>query len=380
MSELERLKLLSSQMHLEPAGGEECPPLSRNKKDSIYTSHAMLPNGKRIRLLKSLLTSVCERDCYYCPFRQGRDFRRATFKPEEFAKVFMYMHRAGMVEGIFLSSGVINGGVFTQDKILDTAEILRNKHQYQGYLHLKVMPGVQQAQVEQAMLLADRVSVNLEAPNTKRLRQLAPHKEFSEELLQPLRWADHIRRDKSPHKAWKGSWPSTVTQFVVGGADESDLELLSTTEKLHRQMGLARAYFSGFNPIPDTPLEDKAPTPLIRQNRLYQASFLIRDYGFNLEEMPFEGGGNLPLEQDPKLAWAKINLRGQPIEVNSAPRQQLLRVPGIGPKGVEAIIQARRQLKLRDLSQLTKLGIVSRKAAPYILMDGVQPAHQLSLF
>lgn len=374
------MKLLSSQMHLEPAGGEECPPLSSRKEDSIHTSRAMLPNGQRIRLLKSLLTSVCERDCYYCPFRQGRDFRRATFKPDEFAKVFMYMHKAGMVEGIFLSSGVINGGIYTQDKILDTAEILRYKYNYQGYLHLKVMPGAQQAQVEQAMLLADRVSVNLEAPNTKRLRQLAPHKEFSEELLRPLQWAEQIRKGRSPFKAWKGSWPSTVTQFVVGGADESDLELLSTTEKLHRQMGLARAYFSRFNPIPDTPLENKVPTPLIRQNRLYQASFLIRDYGFNLEEMPFEEGGNLPLHKDPKLAWAQRNLTGNPIEVNSASRQQLLRIPGIGPKGVNSILHARRQSKLRDVSQLTKLGIVSRKAAPFILMDGVQPAHQLSLF
>jgi len=292
----------------------------------------------------------------------------------------MYMHKAGMVEGMFLSSGVINGGVSTQDQILATAEILRRKYDYQGYLHLKVMPGVEKAQVEQAMLLADRISVNLEAPNTDRLRRLAPHKEFTEELLKPLHWADQIRKEQSPHTAWKGTWPSTVTQFVVGGADESDLELLSTTGKLHRQMGLARAYFSGFSPITDTPLENKTPTPLERQNRLYQASFLIRDYGFTLEEMPFEERGNLPLEIDPKLAWAKRNLIGQPIEINSAPRHILLRIPGIGPKGVETIIRARRELKLRNLSQLTKLGVMARKAAPFILLDGVQPAHQLSLF
>lgn len=285
-----------------------------------------------------------------------------------------------MVEGIFLSSGVIHGGIFTQDQILATSEILRRKYNYQGYLHLKVMPGVEKAQVEQAMLLADRISVNLEAPNTDRLRRLAPHKEFTEELLKPLYWANQIREDRSPAKAWNGTWPSTVTQFVVGGADESDLELLSTTEKLHRQMGLARAYFSGFSPISDTPLENKAPTPLERQYRLYQASFLIRDYGFSLEEMPFVNEGNLPLEVDPKLAWAKMNLVGQPIELNSAPRHMLLRIPGIGPKGVETIIKARRELKLRSLSQLTKLGVMARKAAPYILLDGVQPAHQLSLF
>jgi predicted DNA-binding helix-hairpin-helix protein len=380
MSEFERLKLLSSQMHLEPSEGDECPQMSSRKEDSIYTSHATLPNGNRIKLLKTLLTSVCERDCYYCPFRKGRDFRRASFKPDEFAKIFMYMHNAGMVDGIFLSSGVINGGIYTQDKMLATAEILRRKHNYKGYLHLKVMPGAEKAQVRQAMLLADRLSVNLEAPNTDRLKRLAPHKEFTQELLKPLQWADQIRKEQSPHKAWKGTWPSTVTQFVVGGADESDLELLSTTEKLHRQMSLARAYFSGFNPISDTPLENKTPTPLERQNRLYQASFLIRDYGFTLEEMPFKDGGNLPLEVDPKLAWAQHHLTEQPIEINRAPRYQLLRIPGIGPKGVEKILSARRIATIRNLSQLTKLGIIARKAAPFILLDGNQPAYQRSLF
>ena len=379
MSELTRLAVLTQQMHLEPSGGLECPDLSSRKQDSINVSHAMLPNGHKIKLLKTLLTSVCERDCYYCPFRAGRDFRRATFKPEEFAKIFMYMHHAKLVEGIFLSSGVINGGVYTQDQLLAAAEILRQKYAYQGYLHLKLMPGVQQAQVEQAMLLADRVSVNLEAPNTERLRKLAPHKEFIQELLNPLRWVDEIRRTQSPRKAWKGTWPSTVTQFVVGGADESDIELLSTTENLHRQMNIARAYFSAFSPVSNTPLENKLPTPLARQNRLYQASFLIRDYGFNLEEMPFEGDGNLPLGVDPKTAWAQQSLQ-TPIEINTAPREMLLRIPGIGPKGVETILKARKALKLRDLSQLTKLGVRAKQAAPFILLDGTQPAYQMALF
>ena len=371
--------MLTQQMHLEPSGGFECPELSSRKQDSIAVSHAMLPSGRKIKLLKTLLTSVCERDCYYCPFRSGRDFRRATFKPDEFAKIFMYMHNAGLVEGVFLSSGVVNGGVYTQDQLLATAEILRHNYAYRGYLHLKMMPGAQHAQVEQAMLLADRVSVNLEAPNTERLQKLAPHKQFVEELLNPLRWAEEIRKAQTPHKAWKGTWPSTVTQFVVGGADESDIELLSTTEYLHHQMGLARAYFSAFNPVSDTPLENKLPTPQKRQNRLYQASFLIRDYGFNLEEMPFEGNGNLPLEVDPKTAWAQQSLKN-PVEINTAPREMLLRIPGIGPKSVAIILKTRRESKLRDLSQLTKLGIRAKSAAPFILLDGAQPAYQMALF
>lgn len=379
MSELTRLAMLTQQMHLEPSGGLECPELSSRKQDSIAVSHAMLPNGRKIKLLKTLLTSVCERDCYYCPFRSGRDFRRATFKPDEFAKVFSYMHQSGLVEGIFLSSGVINGGVYTQDQLLATAEILRGKYAFSGYLHLKMMPGAQQAQVEQAMLLADRVSVNLEAPNTERLQKLAPHKDFIEELLTPLRWVQEIRSSQAAQKAWKGTWPSTVTQFVVGGADESDIELLATTEYLHRQLGLARAYFSAFSPVVDTPLENKLPTPQERQNRLYQASFLLRDYGFSLEEMPFEKTGNLPLSVDPKTAWAQQSLQ-TPVEINTAPREVLLRIPGIGPKSVAIILKMRRETKLRDLSQLTKLGIRAKQAAPFILLDGTQPEYQMALF
>ena len=374
------MQLLTQQMHLEPAEDALCPQLSSRKQDEVYISSAALPNGKRISLLKTLLTSVCERNCFYCPFRSGRDFRRASFKPDEFAKLFMYMHKTGKVEGIFLSSGVVGGGIRTQDQLLDTAAIMRRKYNYQGYLHLKIMPGADKEQVRQAMLLADRVSINLEAPNTERLQRLAPKKQFLDELLSPLRWADEIRREQSPHQAWKGTWPSTVTQFVVGGADESDLELLTTTENLYHQMGLARAYYSAFNPIPDTPLENKTPTPLIRQNRLYQASFLLRDYGFSMEELPFETGGDLPLDTDPKTAWAKANFRDQPIEINRAPREILLRIPGIGPKGVQAILKARRDQKLVNLEMLIKLGIRAQKAAPFILIDGHQAARQLTLF
>jgi predicted DNA-binding helix-hairpin-helix protein len=380
MSELSRLQLLTAQMHLEPAEDTHCPQISTRKQDEVYVSKAQLPNGKSISLLKTLLSSVCERNCFYCPFRSERDFRRASFSPDEFAKLFMYMHKTGKVEGIFLSSGVFDGGLRTQDKLLDTATLMRRKYQYQGYLHLKIMPGADKEQVRQAMLLADRISINLEAPNTKRLQLLAPKKQFLDELLQPIRWADQIRRENHPYQAWKGTWPSTVTQFVVGGADESDNELLVTTEKLHRQMGLARAYFSGFSPVPDTPFENRAPTPLIRQNRLYQASFLLRDYGFNMEELPFQSEGNLPLEVDPKLAWAELNLQNQPIEINHAPRELLLRIPGVGPLGVKKIIKARRDQKLRSLATLKKLGIQAKKAAPYILLDGQQPAHQLALF
>ena len=380
-----RLKALSEQMSFEPAedhglASSPYPDRTENCPDAVFVHPAVLPNGKRIKLLKTLLTSVCERDCYYCAFRKGRDFRRATFRPEEFARLFLSLTRRGITEGVFLSSGMAGGGISTQDKLLDTADILRNKLGFRGYIHLKVMPGSEHAQVERAMLLADRVSINLEAPNSERLLQLAPHKQFIQELLEPLKWMHEIRENRSPAHTWKGRWPSSVTQFVAGGAGETDLELLTATQYLYHKLGLVRAYFSPFNPVPGTPLENQLPTPPIREHRLYQASFLLRDYGFDIEELPFEEDGLLPVKVDPKLAWARKNLVGSPIEINRADRQELIRVPGIGIKGAEIIMRARRQAKILDLSALKKLGLLAERAAPFLLFNGRKMVYQPSLF
>ncbi len=376
MEPIDRLKFLSSQMSFEPDGerrGNTPDCYTPKEKDQVFIHPAQMPGGKQIKLLKTLLTSACERDCFYCPFRAGRDFRRATFKPEEFAGLFGKLTQSGAAEGIFLSSGIAGGGIRTQDKLLDTADILRHKLGFRGYIHLKVMPGAEKAQVERAMQLADRLSVNLEAPNTERLARLAPGKNFMEELLLRLRWIEEIRRTQPTYKGWNGKWPSTVTQFVAGGADEADVELLTTTEWLMKNVRLKRAYYSAFTPIRDTPMENKAAVDPLREHRLYQASFLLRDYGFVLEDLPFAQDGNLPLNHDPKLAWAELNLSEHPLELNRAEKKELLRIPGIGPRGAEAIVNSRRHGKLRDLAALKKLGIVAERAAPYILMDG-QPA------
>jgi predicted DNA-binding helix-hairpin-helix protein len=385
MDSVDRLHLLSEQMELEPAEERhesEARPVcfTPKQRHAVFVHSAQLPNGQSIKLLKTLLTSACERDCYYCPFRAGRDFRRATFKPEEFANVFIELNRKGIAEGTFLSSGIAGGGMQTQDQLLDTADILRNKLGFRGYIHLKIMPGAEKAQVERSMQLADRVSVNLEAPNTNRLAKLAPHKRFLDELLQPLRWMEEIRRSQPAYKGWNGRWPSNTTQFVVGGADESDLELLTTTAWLNKNVRLKRAYFSAFNPIVDTPFENKTATDPLREHRLYQASFLLRDYGFDLEDMPFTDNGFLPLHSDPKLAWAQLNLKDQPIEINRAERRDLIRIPGIGSKGAEAILRARKTNKLNDLSTLRKLGIMVERSSPFILLNGKRAANQLSLF
>jgi predicted DNA-binding helix-hairpin-helix protein len=380
MDAIGRLKLLSDQMSLEPA--DENKSSRRNlthRSNDICIQPAQMPNGRQIFLLKTLLTSVCERDCFYCPFRAGRDFRRATFRPDDFARLFVSLVSAGAAEGIFLSSGIAGGGIRSQDQLIATADILRTKLGFRGYIHLKIMPGAEKSQVVKAMHLANRVSINLEAPNPEKLSRLAPQKGFLEELLQPLRWVDEIRHSAPPLKTWNGHWPSLVTQFVAGGSDESDLELLTTTRWLNKNVHLQRAYFSAFNPIPKTPLENKAATHPLREHRLYQASFLLRDYGYDLEELPFETNGNLPLPADPKLLWAQANLANQPIEINNADRNQLLRIPGIGPKGAESILMARRDKKLDSLCSLRKLGIAfPDRAAPFLLINGKRPAYQSS--
>jgi predicted DNA-binding helix-hairpin-helix protein len=399
MDSIAKLKMINTDMRLEVddspppapaqpfslAGSPACPgtPPAQPKEagDGLPIHMAALPNGQRMPLLKTLITSACERNCYYCPFRAGRDFRRMTFKPDEMAQTVVDLTKAGVIKGAFISSGIAGGGVRTQDKLLDTAAILRKKHQYRGYLHLKLMPGAEAAQVERAMQLADRVSVNLEAPNTRRLSLLAPQKMFMDELLQPLRTVEHIRQTQPGYRGWNGRWPSSTTQFVVGAVGESDLELLQTVAYLYKNLRLARSYFSGFGPITGTPFEDRPAINPWREHRLYQASFLLRDYGFELEEMPFLGEGQLPLETDPKQAWAHTNLSEAPLEINRAERRDLLRVPGIGPKGAQAILAVRqRGGSFKSVDDLKALGVWANRAAPYILIDGHRPPVQLNLF
>ena len=339
---------------------------------SIY--QVTTPRGPK-PVLRTMMTTACERNCFYCAFRAGRSStERLTLQPAEMAEGFTRMQKAGLVDGLFLSSGIIGGGVKAQDKIIDTAEILRKKQKYGGFIHLKIMPGAEYEQVRRAMQLADRVSVNLEGATQGRLAQLAPQKEFWDELLLRLMWTEQIRREERVRA-------SSVTQFVVGAAGDTDLELISLSEKLYQQAGLRRVYYSSFFPVPDTPFENLPPASAKRQHRLYQASFLLRDYNWETEDIGFGADQNLRLDVDPKQAWADLYLRAAPVELNQADRQTLLRVPGIGPKSADRILRARRLGRLTDLKTLRALGVASpQKAAPYVLLDGRQPVHQLALF
>ena len=383
--------LASLECDGEPALGTAPTPRQQAKRDFLADAVVQVqrPNGP-LTVLRTMQSSACERNCNYCPFRAGRSgIARLSFTPDELAREFDKMQRAGVVSGLFLSSGVVGGGVRAMDPMLATVELIRRKYDYRGYVHLKIMPGAERGQVEQAVRLADRVSINLEGVDAGRLAYLAPQKDFAGELLPAMRWFHEMVGAPGPsfdrlrtppldqRRALPVKIPSLVTQFVVGPAGESDRELLATADHLYRQLRLARAYYSGFNPIPDTPLADIPPAPPIREHRLYQADWLLRFYGFALDELPFEPDGGLPSGVDPKLVWARRHLLGRPVEVNRASRSELLRVPGIGPRSADAILRARRQGRLRDLADLSALGAVTSRAAPFILLDGKCPPRQL---
>jgi len=365
----------------EPAGDSPQTERKRRSRKQEFNlndciSHLSTPRGPKA-VMKSMMTTACERNCNYCVFRAGRaKTKRVTFSPDEMASAFQTLEGAGKVDGLFLSSGIIKGSVATQDKLIEAADIIRNKQRYRGYIHLKIMPGIEYDQLYRSMQLADRVSVNLEAPTSGRLAALAPKKIFVEELVRMLQWAEQIRRDHQNEKL-----ASSVTQFVVGAVGDTDLELMTMSDKLYSQAKLARVYYSAFGPVPGTPFENLPATEAIREFRLYQSSFLLRDYKWDVEELPFLGSGNLRTDVDPKQAWADEHLLHQPIEVMSADREQLLRIPGVGPVGANAIIRSRRRGKLTELIQLKQIGIrTPHRLAKYVLLNGRQPTRQLSLF
>ncbi len=362
--------------HAKPASHASVATL----KERFPVTMAHLPNGKTIPLLKTMQTSICENDCNYCCFRSGRDTPRAILSPDELASAVVKLSRAGIAKGVFLSSGIAGGGVRSQDRIIATAEILRQKYHYQEYIHLKIMPGAEKEQVFRAMQLADRVSINLEGPDERSLSLLAPRKVFLNQLLEPLRMIEEIRKRYPSHLAWKGVWPSSCTQFVVGAAGETDLDLLQTTVNLYSNYRISRAYFSKFTPVSDTPFENIPALNAWRQHRLYQAFYLLRDYGFELEELPFMGQGYLDLAKDPKLSWAERHFSQNPVEINRADYQQLLKIPGIGPVSAKRICESRVHGKIRDITSLQKMGIISQRAARFILLDGRKPAYQPPLF
>jgi predicted DNA-binding helix-hairpin-helix protein len=381
MDRFKKLNLLSENMDAEEGESLETSLMNCPEKSTVenhpHVTYAKMSGGKTLPILKSMITSVCERNCKYCSFRSARDFQRATFTPDEMASTFLDLYQKNFAKGLFLSSGIAGGGVRIQEKIIDTAEILRTKKKFDGYLHMKIMPGAEYDQIKQLMKYADRVSINLEAPNPERLKSIAPLKNFGEELFSRLKWVDTIRKNHDPKQNWRQKWPSLTTQMVIGPSGENDVEILKASDYLIQNFHLARIYYMTFSPVLNTPLENFPPENPMRGHRLYQVSFLLRDYGFTFEDFAFDHRGRLDLEVDPKKFWAETNLKGNPIEINRASREELLRIPGIGPKRVEMIARYRKRMKIQSEDDLKLLGISIESVAQYILLNGKTPIHQM---
>ncbi len=318
--------------------------------------------GRCLPLFKVLLSNQCRNDCHYCALRSSANVPRAGFTTGELVQTFLTLLRGGRVQGMFLSSAVCGSAERTQERMLQVVEVLRHRHHYRGYIHLKLLPGVSDAAIEASLRLADRLSVNLEAPSVAHLARIAPDKAFRRELLGPL--------ERAAAMAGPGVLRSGLTtQFVVGGAEETDREVLGAGDWLYRKLGLRRAYYSGFRPLPDTPLEGVSPASALREHRLYQADFLLRHYDVGLSELVFSPDGGLPTEHDPKLAMALAAADRYPLEVNRASKEELLRVPGLGPVSVERILSCRRERRIRDRRQLAKLG-VRNQALEFLTLAG----------
>jgi predicted DNA-binding helix-hairpin-helix protein len=374
MDKLEKMKLLAhaAQYDLCAACGTQAPRVRDEIGRWLYP--AVLPNGKTVSLLKILQSNACENDCFYCGSRRSRNGPRLTLSPQELAWSFDQLARTGRAQGLFLSSAVCHDAGRTMAEMIATVELLRFKYGFRGYIHLKLLPGCESAAVERAVQLADRVSVNLEAPNPQRLQRLSADKRFAEDLLQPMQYAKRFRDQEL------GARAGLTTQFVVGAAGESDEEILRTVDGLYRQVGLTRAYFSAFQPVPGTPLENLRATPPLREHRLYQSDFLFRYYGLAFDDLAFDKSGALFAAADPKMVWAQRHPEYFPIEINHASREQLLRVPGIGPRSARRILQMRREGRVHRIEDLRAVGAVAQRAAPFILLNGCRPLQQLSLW
>jgi len=334
--------------------------------------HAYAPDGRCISLLKVLLTNHCIFDCHYCINRKSSNVRRARFSPQEVADLTLTFYRRNYIEGLFLSSGIVKSSNHTMEQLVETARILREEHDFRGYIHLKTIPEADPELVHLAGLYADRVSINVELPTEAGLTRLAPDKSAKqiEGAMGGLKMAitDHKDASKRYKHAPKFAPAGQSTQMIVGADAASDADIVAKASKLYDRFRLRRVYYSAFSPIPDASavLPLKRP-PLIREHRLYQSDWLMRFYGYAPGEVAqaAEADGMLPLDIDPKLAWALKFRERFPVDVNRAPRELLLRVPGLGVKAVDRILQVRRQRALR-LDDVGRLTVSVAKMRPFI--------------
>ncbi|MGZ3259374.1 MAG: putative DNA modification/repair radical SAM protein [Croceibacterium sp.] len=341
--------------------------------------HAYAPDGRCISLLKILLTNHCVFDCHYCINRKSSNVRRARFSPQEVADLTLSFYKRNYIEGLFLSSGIVKSSDHTMEQLIETARILREEHDFRGYIHLKTIPEADAELVHRAGLYADRVSINVELPTDAGLARLAPDKNARriEGAMGGLKLAIAEAKDATKRfkHAPKFAPAGQSTQMIVGADAANDAEIIGKASRLYDRFRLRRVYYSAFSPIPDASavLPLRRP-PLIREHRLYQSDWLMRFYGYAPAEVMqvAEAAGMLPLDIDPKLAWALKFRERFPVDVNKAPREMLLRVPGLGVRAVDQVIASRRHRTLR-LDDVAGLTVSIAKIRPFIVAADWRP-------
>lgn len=333
--------------------------------------------GMRMSLLRVLMTNACSFNCHYCPMRRDRSMPRTLLKPEELVRIFLGALARGWCEGLFVTTGIPGRPVKVMDDLIHALALLRERHHFRGYIHVKIVPGADSAQIERITALASRVSLNLEAPCGESLARIAPDKNFDRSLatLEEARTLVVQEREAQAYgrprdQLHPGGTSGMTMQFVVGATPDSDRALVGRVSELYARGGIHHAHFAAFRPIRDTPLENVRATPALREHRLYQADYLLRRYGFAADELVFDGDGNLPLATEPKVAWALANPERFPVEVRTASRSALVRVPGIGPATARRIVAERGGAILRGLGDLRRLGVVTARAAGFLTLGG----------
>lgn len=374
---LEKLKVLAESAKYDVSCSSS-GTVRKNKPGSLGNTvggmgicHSFTEDGRCVSLLKIMLTNNCIYDCAYCINRRSNDIRRATFNVDELVELTIEFYRRNYIEGLFLSSGVINNPDYTMERMVRVIKDLRVVHRFNGYIHMKSIPGASQELVNQAGLYADRMSVNLEIPTEQNLKLLAPEKDHIS-VFQPMRFIQQGMLQALEDRKRIRSTPRFVpagqsTQMIVGATSESDKDILHLSSLLYKRPSMKRVYYSGFIPVNsyDARLPVLSKAPLVRENRLYQADWLMRFYQFRADEIVNDSFPNLDLELDPKLGWALRNPQFFPVDINRADYSLILRVPGIGVKSAKLIVTSRKYGRLGS-SQLKKMGIVMKKAQYFI--------------
>jgi predicted DNA-binding helix-hairpin-helix protein len=373
---------LQELMSLATDDREGLPPRLRHTKDvgalrPLNIRYLRPLPGMRMSLLRILMTNACTFNCHYCPMRRDRQMPRTLLKPEELVRIFLGAQQRGWCEGLFITTGIPGRPLHVMDELIKALELLRERHRFAGYIHVKCVPGGDPAQIERLTALASRVSLNFEAACGASLAQIAPDKSFTTTLGTFEQVRKLVLEERQEQAAGKprdplhpGGAAGMTMQFVVGATPESDSQLLSTVAELQAGGGVHHAHFSAFRPISNTPMENVPAAPALREHRLYQATYLMGSYGFSADEVVFQPGGNLPLGLDPKAAWALAHPERFPVEITTASRAELVRVPGIGPVVARRIVSERGGTVIRGLADLRKLGVIATRAGGFITLRG----------